>query len=492
MADKSVFKADIDLSFNNGSTIRQILRDNIIYVFIEYLYDNNVASMPMIYLSLACDDNLYADILNHQSTGRFRLTINLKPAFEESTVMRKTMLDQEFTYISSSTNPNFTQDLSPEDTLDTNYRKLILALASVEMNNNMRMTFNSIYRDIDCNTLFGIATDGLNCIVEPPKYNDWYDSIIVPPVTTRLQFLQHIYSLNQFYDTNFTMFMDFDKTYLLSKAGTPIPSTDPINVIMLDVRKLSEGDAYVDGYTIENGCYYVNINPANSNVEISQGQEKVANQIISVSDDGAMFVSDLNVNNVDGSTAKPIFIRTSNGDAAMLKNETEMDTITISALKNNIDPDIFTPNKLIYVNNYEEYSQYNGNYILAAKRAFFKGAAGEFFVSCYLNLKKATNIAPSNRVITTRPEDAYAAPSASVPSDNGGGGGGSKSKYASSYAEEKANQYTNPVYTSKFNSAKYKSTAYQRWATTTVGTPTRVNGTRKSSSGDVLRALAGL
>lgn len=489
MADKSVFKADIDLSFNNGSTIRPILRDNIIYVFIEYLYDNNLSSMPMIYLSLACDDILYADILNHQSSGRFRLTINLKPAFENTTILGKTMIDQEFTYISSSTNPNFTQDISPENTLDINYRKLILVLTSVEMNNKMRMTFNNIYRDIDCNTLFGIALDGLDCVLEPPKYNDWYDSIIVPPVTTRLQFLQHIYSLNQFYDTNFTMFMDFNKTYLLSKTGTPIPSVDPINVIMFDVRKLTEGDAYVDGYTIENGCYYVNINPANSNVDISQGQEKVANQIISVSDDGAVFVSDLNVNNVDGSTVKPIFIRTSNGDAAMYKNETEMDTVTISVLKNNIDPDIFTPNKLLYVNNYEEYSQYNGNYILAAKRAFFKGNAGEFFISCYLNLKKATNITPSNRVITTRPETytPYEAESSS-PSSNGS----SKSTYASSYAEEKAKQYTGDVYTSKFDSNKYKSTAYQRWATTTTGTPTRVNGTRKSSGADILRALAGL
>ena len=62
----------------------------------------------------------------------------------------------------------------------------------------------------------------------------------------------------------------------------------------------------------------------------------------------------------------------------------------VQLLKQNLDPDIFTPNKRYNIKHYPDYAQYNGKYYLAYTREFFYQKSGNrFIVSCDVGLPQA-------------------------------------------------------------------------------------------------------
>jgi hypothetical protein len=245
--------------------------------------------------------------------------------------------------------------------------------------------------------MLALALEGINALVETPTYNDWYESLIIPPMNSRNQLISYLYDKNQFYDTNYRFFMDFNYCYLLSKAGNLVSDGrgNPENII-INIRALSDREMIEDGYYIKNGSYYININPADTNIIFDQGKDKISNNIISVSDEGEVAKIGLQVNSTLGSSQKNLYIRDSN--TTLYKNEMETDTVAIELVKKHIDPSIFTPNKTISILNNNKYSEYNGKYIMKYKKVFFNCTAGSFIISVVLGLKKVNNIIPKARL----------------------------------------------------------------------------------------------
>ena len=244
-----------------------------------------------------------------------------------------------------------------------------------------------------------LALEGTNYIAEKITYNTHYNSILVPPLTSRYRLLEFIFNSDPFYDTKFRYFMDFERSYLLSKSGNSVDSGDgQLSSIIVDIRSITENEAYYDGVEVKNDAYYVYINPINSNVTLEQGIEKVANQIVAVDEDKIEIV-DLDINKTEGSDTKQMFIRTDN--VSVYKNELETNTIIVEIVKQHIDGSIFTPNKCISINNYGEYSKYNGKYIMIYKREFYKCVAGEFVMSCNVGLRRIGNLNNSKSTSAT-------------------------------------------------------------------------------------------
>ena len=267
----------------------------------------------------------------------------------------------------------------------------MIGLISIDLTNALRKSFNNVYNNIDQSTLVGLALEGTDVVIEKLKYNESYDSIIVPPITSRLQMLEFVFNKSAFYDTMFRYFMDFDRSYLLSKEGNAVDAGDgKLSSIIVDIRSVTEDESYYEGMEIKDGAYYLYVNPANTNVTLDQGTEKVANRIIAVDDNSDMQQLDLDINSTQGSDTKDLFIRSDN--APLYKNELESNTAIIELVKKNIDGIIFTPNKCITINNYGDYAKYNGKYIMIYKKEFYKCTAGEFVVSSNVGLKKVGNI----------------------------------------------------------------------------------------------------
>lgn len=400
--NRKAYKANIDLFFDNNGKRKQILQEKITYLMVHHDYESQV--LPLIYVSVVVDSDLYTDILKYKDSAKFYLSIDLSNR-NSNTSISKNIIKGNFNYIPSTTNPNFQEDISdPNSMIDSAFRRIMIGLVSMELINKLRCNFNSVYNNIDQKTLIGIAIEGTKCVVENIKYNKSYESILVPPISSRYKFLEfifkHNYDKDNFYDTNFRYFMDFERSYLLSKCGNPVSAEDgSLDTIIVDIRSITDSEAYYDGVSVKNNAYYIYLNPADSNVIVNKSTEKVSNQIIAVDEVGMQKIS-LDINNSIGSTDKSMFVRTEN--AALYKNELETNTIITEIVKQHIDPSIFTPNKCIIVNNFGDYSKYNGKYLMMYRKDFYKCVAGEFIVSCNVGLKKIGNIQPAGIVVSSR------------------------------------------------------------------------------------------
>lgn len=395
---KKAYSAKIDFAFDNNGQRTQIDSEKIVYIMIEHNYDEEV--LPLIYITFSVDNDLYSAILKYKDSAKFYLNIKQENKNSRSSIAKKA-INGTFNYIPSATNPNFQEDLTDEnDFLDNSYKRIMVGLVSIELTNKLRKSFNDVYREVDQKTLLGIALEGTNCVIENIAYNKEYDRILVPPIASRYKMIEFIFNDDNFYDTNFRYFMDFERSYLVSKRGDPIESGDgQLSTVIVDIKSVTEDEAYTDGIDIQNGAYYININPSNSNVTLNEGTEKVANQLVAVNEELTQKM-DMNINNTEGSTTKQMFVRTSN--PALYKNEMETDTIITEIVKQHIDGSVFTPNKCIIVNNYGDYSKYNGKYLMIYKREFYKCVAGEFVMSCNVGLKKIGNIESAKSVTTSK------------------------------------------------------------------------------------------
>lgn len=399
MAARQAYSASIDLAFDCNGQRENISSEKIIYIMIEHDYENKV--LPIIYLSLAVNSDLYSKIMNNKNSAKFYLNINKQNVSSSSSLSKKSICGT-FNYVPSDSNPNYSESLNKDTSMsDSSYKKIMLGLISIDLTNQLRKSFNNVYNNIDTNTLISLALEGTKPVIEKIKYNKTYDRILVPPISNRLKMLEFIFGKDEFYDTNFRYFIDFEKSYLLSKSGDAIDAGDgQIQSVILDIRSVTAQEAYYEGIEVKNGAYYIYVNPAASNVTLNQGTEKVANEIVAVDDDTSEVKKiPLNINNTEGSDTKQMFIRTSN--AALYKNELESNTIVIEVVKQNIDGSYFTPNKAISISNYGEYSKYNGKYYMVYKRELFKPMGSQFEVSCSLGLKKVGNITPANSTTDT-------------------------------------------------------------------------------------------
>lgn len=396
---RQAYTAKIDLAFDYNGIREKIDPEKIVYVMIEHDYENQV--LPIIYISVSVSNDLYNKIINYKKFAKFYLKISKQNKNSLASLSKKS-ISGLFSYIPSTTNPNFQEELSSGDNfIDNSYKRIMIGLVSTELTNKLRKSFNGIYNNIDQKTLIGLALEDTNCIIENIPYNEKYPSILVPPISSRYQMLKFIFEKDNFYDTNFRYFMDFENSYLLSKRGDAIDAQDgQLSSIIVDIRSVTTEEAYYDGIEIKNGAYYIYINPTNSNVTINEGTEKVANQIIAVDEDYDVQNLNLDINNTDGSSVKQMFVRSDN--AALFKNELETNSIITEIMKQHIDGSAFTPNKSILVNNYGEYQKYNGKYLMIYKREFYKCIAGEFIMSCVVGLKKIGNIQPAKSVSSIR------------------------------------------------------------------------------------------
>lgn len=386
---RQAYKGKINLSFNYNNQSINIQSDKIIYLMIENDYINNV--LPIIYVSMSVNSDLYTKIAKYKESAKFYLNITKQNVFSSSSISKK-VLSGAFSYIVSNTNPNYMEELNKSDArLDNSYKKIMVGLISIELTNILRKSFNGVYNNIDQNTLVGLALQGTNTVLEPLAYNKMYKSIMIPPLSSRYQMLKYIFDDEAFYDTNFRYFIDFDRSYLLSKVGDYVDANDgQLDSIIFDIKSVTAEESYYEGIEIKNGSHYIYINPANSNVVLNLGSEKVANQIIAVDDDSDLQTLNLQINNTIDSETKQLFIRADN--AALYKNELETNTVAIDILKQNIDGSVLTPNKCINIKNYGDYKKYDGKYLMTHKKEFYKCIAGEFIISTIVGLKKVGNI----------------------------------------------------------------------------------------------------
>lgn len=394
MSQQCAFKGEITLEFrykesaNSGVQVKKIESERISYLMIEHMYEN-VHILPVIYICLNISSDMYTQVVGTTETSKFHLVVRKRNALSNTAVYRK-VVDDEFSYVTSSNSANYA------DTLNTgsadSYKNIMIGLVSSGMSNQLRKTFNNVYNEVYTEDLIDIALKDLGTIVKAPlKHNSKFGAILIPPMSSRYKFLEYIREKSPFYDSNYTFYMDFDKTYLIPKNGQPIPDGAKPTTANITIKNYTSEDAYKDGYTIVNGAYVMNINATDTNMVVNSSTSKVTNNMIGYSDyfkEAQNFKIDNN-NTVDNTT-KTNFVKSNN--TAELRNELENNSVMVQLLKQNVDGDIFTPNMSFNVTNYGDYSKYDGRYYLSFKRDFYYISENEeFIISTNIGLKMAGN-----------------------------------------------------------------------------------------------------
>ena len=394
MAAKKAYKGEITLAFDYKSSTNskryEIKTENISYVILEHLYENTHI-LPVIYINLNVDSNMASKIKDSYENSTFYLKILKKNGLSKSS-MTTEVVNDVFSYVSSSTNPNYAENMNsyaPEGSSNSN---ITVGLVSAKLTNILRKSFNNVYSNTNTEKLIKMATAEMpNLIMEPIKYNTEYKSILIPPIKSIYKFLFYLFNKDPFYDSIFTLYMDFKKSYLISKHGVAIPGGDaqPTNV-NITIKDFDQKDAYNEGFTKSNGAYNIFVNASDTNVVLNNATEKETSNIVAYSDD----ISTQNLNpdiiSSNSITEKKSYMRTSN--AAAVKNEMQTNSCIVSLMKQNLDPDIFTPNKVFNVTHHSSYSKYNGPYILSSKKeCYYQTANKEFIMTCNVNLKKVAS-----------------------------------------------------------------------------------------------------
>ena len=389
------FNASVSLTYLLEKQAIPISAERIKYIIIDTNYESEI--MPKIYMSISVDTALYNYITNYRDRGRFKLKMQRRNLFS-GTSLGDTIVDDSFAYIPSTTNADYLRDISERGASDDSYKNIIIGLISIKIIDNLRKSFNSIYNNIDQQTLVSIATEGLNIVTQPLSYNKTYDSILIPPVSTRNEFLKFIFEIDNFYNTNYLFFMDFKRCYLISRDGSGVRnSDDPVNDVFIDIKSLSNDSSYYDGIDMINNSYYLYVNPANSNVIVPDGISKIVNRLVVVDDDKELQQLDVTLNSNFNQTIKNMFIRAENG--SVIKNELEQSNVIVEISKKQVDGYSFTPNKTYIIHNFGNYSKYDGKYILSGKKEYFRvTAGGEFTSTCYLALRKVGTIATKDNI----------------------------------------------------------------------------------------------
>jgi len=395
--NKLAFNAAITLTFFVNKLTVNVAPERIKYIVIDTNYESEI--MPKLYMNISVDTALYDYITNYKDTAKFKLRIERKNLFSKTSIS-DTIVNETFSYIASTTNADYMRDISEGGIRDDSYRNIVIGLISDRITDSLRKSFNSIYNNIDQETLVSLATEGLDIVTEPLSYNKSYSSILIPPIASRNEFLKYIFDYDNFYDTKYLFFMDFKRSYLVSRNGRGVyNSDDPINDVFIDITTLRSNDSFYEGMNMINNSYYLYINPTNSNVIVPDGMGKIGNRLIVVDDDKELEMLDVTLNNNYESTIKDIFVRADNGST--IKNDMEQENVLVEVVKNQIDGYSFTPNKTYVVNNFGNYSKYNGKYVISAKKEYFRvTAGGDFRTSCYLVLRKIGTISTKNSTVS--------------------------------------------------------------------------------------------
>ena len=400
------YKFAIDLQYRDTKDSQpiKINPDFIRYMIIERKFSANM--MPVIYVSMVVNFDLYYKIyqsqtkkLNNQKTESvFILEIKKYNKLAQSNILERTIKD-EFDFVMS-------KESKVTERTDGDTKAVTVALLSnsllnasrAERDTNNSVIVSGVFNKIDMATLIakvfeGIDTYGLKSVIKSPVHNTEFkkQSLVIPPMNSRKDIIDYLFDKAPFYDTNPMFFLDFNTAYLIdrTKNGLKVNDNTPHDVIFNIYGELSDF-SYVEGMVVKKDYYQVYESIDKCILNPNQSQDKLANTIITVNDNGDLDYSTVNNNSSIYSDPKYVFKRGAN--SKLYKNNMNSRSITVTLVKENMDGSMFTPNKRYRIkDNYYE-GKYSGYYYLDSRKEVLVNNAGDFSSSVEFTLQKIGKI----------------------------------------------------------------------------------------------------
>lgn len=389
----NLYRYEIEAVYTNGEDIVKILPESISSITTNYNYDKN--NMPILYMSFNVKSDLYDDMVVNIETARIILTIK-KYDKKATSMLSRIFIRREFSYL-METDPDYHKPLdklnSPREASPTSYKKGTIALIDSELLDNAKRLYNDIIKNSNMISIVHKYTNHMNMIIEPFTNNDNIDCLIVPPISSIKDLLKFLNEYSCFYDKGYRYFRDFDKSYLLSNEGNPVPGNyEEYNTMIIEIMDTTEIESKNAGIFTDNNkhTYVMQIDALKTHMDINIVRNKEYNSIIGVTSTGDTRKINLSLT-PENAKEKVALCRVCNDNLRYMDNiKTDLDSssVVLQISNTEIDSSIITPNKEYIIKNYKEYSEYNGRFILSSKRDIFIQQDKEFISNTILVFRK--------------------------------------------------------------------------------------------------------
>lgn len=276
------YEYTFDLKYKNKSDgkITQIDQNNIKSLTIYKEYDKY--NMPICTMNLVLDKNLADDIITKMEENTFILTAYKIQADNESAV-NELYFTEEFSYLTDDdTNKGKSLDYmktdDKEDTREDVYRYLKIGLISKSLvDSNLHPNNATIYNSSMQDIVVDLLNIGVPLLVEPFTETETVNQLIIPPKESISKTLDYLNTVRVFYNTGYRFFMDFENTYLVSKAGkATLRTLDKYETVKFNLAELGSNESLLEGFKDdgESKSYIIDV----PTTDIKYGKDNVLNK----------------------------------------------------------------------------------------------------------------------------------------------------------------------------------------------------------------------
>lgn len=361
---------------------------NIHNLMIDYDYD--IKNRPVIYATISIDKNILDHMIKHKEDQTVNITIS-KYNTTSNFYIEENYIKGEFIYfLSDNLNYNKSLDYSgTEDSTQDKFKPITIGFMMKKLLDNNKIMVNDIVRDTTMINILYKNLSHMTMLIEPVKRIEPLTRFIIPPLTSVSSFVKYMDDYSNLYDSEYRLFFDHDKTYLLSSDGNPVKSKqeDYFSVIFNINNTISELSKY-QGMTVDNftNSYLVDIDANDIEVFKDKDTTRSKNTIIGIDNNG----------NIQKSVIKPESVekiriqRINNNNLGKIDKATKdiANSTIINIVKTDLDTSVLTINKQYLIKNYINLRENDGKYLLARKREIYTREGNEFLITNILTMKK--------------------------------------------------------------------------------------------------------
>lgn len=394
---ESKFMYNIDISYISGDDEYDLDYKTINVLSIIYNYDQY--NQPLILLSMNIKSSILNKMKKRSKIDKIYLKIQKYDA-NAKTKMMKTYIEEQFAYYFPNMNLDYSEDVDSaaieDNTQSNSYTKIQIGLLKTELVNNIKKKiYNGVYNDGD---IMSVVLDNLpnakNTVVEQFDNKKSIKNLMIPPISGISELLKFLNKRYTFYKTGYRFFMDYKKTFLISKKGKAIDLKDgTYNTIKIEIKdNLSDG-AHTVGMVAdsENKLYIIPVDLNNTTTSINRVSEKEYNNIYAIDSNGNTISEDIDVHKSKDSEKISKVYRVADGNmdyVKAMKYDIELSSSIISVVKADLDNSVISINKNYQIEHYDKYKSQSGNYIILQKEEVYTQQDGDFRCSTMISLAK--------------------------------------------------------------------------------------------------------
>lgn len=387
----NVYKYRIEFTYNKDGKTYVYNYERILSLIIDYDYENK--NMPIILLRVGIDKSL----LDHMISNKDKTLILTIKKYEDSEGINiyTTMISGEFFYFLDS-NLNYRADLdygdkNNEENQDV-YKVISMGLMKKDLILNNKTLINTVYKDTYLMDIISDTFSNNTLVIEPLMNNVFIDNLIVQPITSLSKFISYLDNMFTLYSTQYRLFYDFDKTYIISSSGNALPvKNEKYNSIFIYVDEVTTLKSKALGMSEDEKqqAYIFYVDSTSINITYDDSTNLSYNQIIAVDSEGNTKSANLNNGIIDGDRYNITRLSNTNlNKVDNIKEKVESNKTVINIIKQELDSSLFTINKEYYIKNYDKLKDNNGKFLLSSKREVYVKEDTGFDMTTIFTFKK--------------------------------------------------------------------------------------------------------